>query len=76
VLAERVFGRCDLGQPVRAPQGPGGRHATIAGGRRSAIDMTEARRVLEDGSEEALELRFEVFMDEAEAHTDPAWGRW
>jgi hypothetical protein len=38
--------------------------------------MTEARRVLEDGSEEALELRFEVFMDEAEAHTDPAWGRW
>ena len=76
MLAEWVFGRCGLGQPVRPPQGPGGRHATIAGGRRSAMDMTEARRVPEDDSGEALELRFEVFMDEVEAHADPAWRKW
>jgi hypothetical protein len=40
------------------------------------MDMTEARRVPEDDSGEALELRFEVFMDEVEAHADPAWRKW
>ena len=35
----------------------------------------DARKVLlEDDSEEALEFRFGVFMDELEAHADPAFG--
>jgi hypothetical protein len=37
--------------------------------------LEQARRlILEDESEAAMELRFEVFMDELEAHADPAFG--
>jgi hypothetical protein len=35
----------------------------------------DAREVLlEDNSEEELEARFEIFMDELEVHADPAFG--
>ena len=35
----------------------------------------DARKVLLEGdSEEALEFRFEIFMDELEVHADPAFG--
>ncbi len=40
-----------------------------------AAELEQARHlVLEDDSEAAMELRFEVFMDELEAHADPAFG--
>lgn len=40
-----------------------------------AAELEQARHlVLEDDFEAAMELRFEVFMDELEAHADPAFG--
>jgi hypothetical protein len=30
--------------------------------------------LLEDDSEDGMALRFEIFMDELEAHADPAFG--
>ena len=39
------------------------------------VQLEQARRlILEDDSEAAMELRFEVFMDELEAHADPTFG--
>ena len=38
-------------------------------------EIERARRlILESDTQAAMELRFEVFMDELEAHADPAFG--
>jgi hypothetical protein len=38
------------------------------------MDEEVRKAVLADESEEAMALRFEIFMDELEAHADPAFG--
>ncbi|MHB8324470.1 MAG: hypothetical protein ACYDEA_01700 [Candidatus Dormibacteria bacterium] len=40
----------------------------------SEPDLEQTRLALEGDSEAAMELRFEVFMDELEAHADPTFG--
>ena len=37
-------------------------------------ELERARRILESDTEEAMDLRFETFMDELEVHADPAFG--
>jgi hypothetical protein len=38
------------------------------------MDEQIGKKVLEDDSEEAMARRFEIFMDELEAHADPTFG--
>ncbi|MGA8206872.1 MAG: hypothetical protein WB801_09340 [Candidatus Dormiibacterota bacterium] len=38
------------------------------------MDEQVRKTVLEEDSEDAMALRFEIFMDELEAHADPAFG--
>ncbi len=38
------------------------------------MDESVRLALLEDQSEEAMDLRFEIFMDELEAHAHPAFG--
>jgi hypothetical protein len=38
------------------------------------MDERVRKALLEDQSEEAMDLRFEIFMDELEAHADPGFG--
>jgi hypothetical protein len=38
------------------------------------MDEEVRKAVLEGDSEEAMALRFEIFMDELEAHADPTFG--
>jgi hypothetical protein len=38
------------------------------------MDESVRKALLVDDSEEAMDLRFEIFMDELEAHADPAFG--